>query len=54
MENIINQVNLSELEVEKRKKKEKVLKILKNILVYSFLTVVAFMSILPFYWMIIT
>lgn len=54
MENLINQNKPSDLEVEQRLRKEKIMKILKGILVYGFLTIVAVMSILPFYWMIIT
>jgi multiple sugar transport system permease protein len=54
MENLINQNKPSDLEVEQRLRKEKIMKILKGILVYGFLTIVAIMSILPFYWMIIT
>ena len=54
MENLINQNKPSDLEVEQRLRKEKIMKILKSILVYGFLTIVAIMSILPFYWMIIT
>ena len=44
----------SELDIAKEQKRQKVWKIIKNILVYLFLTIVAVMSFLPFYWMIIS
>ena len=42
------------LDVEKELKKEKVLKIVKNVLVYLFLTFMAIFSLFPFVWMILT
>ncbi|MCR5231613.1 MAG: carbohydrate ABC transporter permease [Acholeplasmatales bacterium] len=43
-----------ELDVNKERKRQKTLKIVKNILVYSFLTICALLAFLPFYWMIIS
>ena len=40
--------------LEKEKKKEKVLKIIKGVLLYTFLTLCAIMAFLPFYWMIMS
>lgn len=42
------------LNVEREKKKQKAKKIIKNVLTYTFLTVFAFLSFMPFYWMIIS
>lgn len=44
----------SELDIKKEQKKQKILKIVKNVLVYLFLTIVAVLAFLPFYWMIIS
>lgn len=44
----------SELDLEKERKKQKIFKIIKNTLIYTFLTLVALLSFLPFYWMIIS
>lgn len=41
-------------DVEKERKKQKIAKIVKNVLVYTFLTVCAILAIFPFYWMIIS
>ena len=42
------------VDIEKERKKQKVLHIFKNIFVYLFLTVCAVLAFLPFYWMIIS
>ena len=42
------------LDVEKERKKQKVFTIIKNILVYAFLTICAGLAFLPFYWMVIS
>ena len=42
------------LDIEKEKKKAKTMNIVKNVLVYLFLTVFALFAILPFFWMIIS
>ena len=44
----------SELDLERERKRQKLFKILKSVLVYTFLGVVAIMSFLPFYWMIMS
>ena len=41
-------------DIEKEKKKAQALKVVKYIVVFAFLTIIAISSILPFYWMIIT
>ncbi len=41
-------------DIEKEKKKDQVLKVIKYIFIFLFLTLIALSSILPFYWMIIT
>lgn len=48
--------NLPEVtfDVEKERKKQRISNIVKNILVYTFLTVCAILAIFPFYWMIIS
>ena len=55
MENnlVLEQPN-NEMNIEKEKKKQKISKIVKNSLTYAFLTLFAFVSFLPFYWMIIS
>ena len=53
MENISEAKNVT-LNSEKNIKKDKVKKIVRNILIYSFLVIIAVLSFLPFYWMIIT
>ena len=55
-ENILKQ-NLQsapKVDIEKERKKQKVFKIIKNILVYTFLTICAALAFLPFYWMVIS
>ena len=42
------------IDIEKEKRKAKVLKIVKYVVIYTFLTAVAVFSVMPFYWMIIT
>jgi len=42
------------MDVDKINKREKTWKIIRNVFVYLFLTVVAVFSFFPFYWMIIT
>ena len=44
----------SELNVEKEKKKQKAKQIAKGTFTYTLLTVFAFLSFFPFYWMIIS
>lgn len=46
--------NIKDFNVEKETKKQKVGNIVKNIFVYTFLTICALLSFLPFYWMIIS
>ena len=41
-------------DAEKEQKREKIKHIIKNILVYLFLTVCAVLAFLPFYWMLIS
>lgn len=43
-----------ELDVNKERKRQRTFKIIKNILVYLFLTLCAFLAFLPFYWMLIS
>ena len=52
--NLMTTPSNEELELIKRRKKEKTLDIIKKVVVYAFLTLVAIMSFLPFYWMIIS
>lgn len=44
----------TDFNVEKERKKQKVGNILKNIFVYTFLTLCAVLAFLPFYWMVIS
>lgn len=46
--------NVKDFNVEKETKKQKIGNIIKNIFVYTFLTICALLSFLPFYWMIIS
>lgn len=41
-------------DVERERKRQKIATIVKNVLVYTFLTVCAVLAILPFYWMIMS
>ncbi|MGM9968803.1 MAG: carbohydrate ABC transporter permease [Anaeroplasma sp.] len=50
----VNQTSTMDEQRKKREQRQKVLKIVYKVFIYAFLTFVAFMSILPFYWMIIT
>lgn len=43
-----------DFDVEKEKKKQKIGKIIQNILLYGFLTIAAVLAFLPFYWMVIS
>lgn len=43
-----------DVDVEKERKKQKVMDVLKYVLVYTFLTICAVLAFLPFYWMIIS
>jgi len=47
-------VNNVEFDVEKEKRRQKILLIVKNVFVYIFLTICAVLAFLPFYWMIIS
>lgn len=42
------------LDIEKERKKQKIFLIIKNVLVYTFLTLCAALAFLPFYWMVIS
>ena len=42
------------LDIEKEKKKARTMNIVRNVLVYIFLTIIAVFSILPFFWMVIS
>lgn len=56
-ENLQNTPKQSEslnLNIEKQLKIQKTAKIIKNVIAYAFLTIIAVFSILPFYWMIIS
>lgn len=53
-DNMLNTTQGLEIDVAKEKKKEQTLKIIKNVLVYVFLTIMAFFSLFPFLWMILT
>lgn len=44
----------SKLDLKKEKRTQIIFKILKYVLIYGFLTIVAVLSFLPFYWMIIS
>ena len=44
----------SELDVQKELKKQKTMRIVKNVFVYFFLTLCAILAFLPFYWMVIS
>lgn len=54
MENLNNNTPTLLMDVAKEKQKDKAWKIVKSILVYTFLTICAALAFLPFYWMIIT
>lgn len=43
-----------DVDIEKERKKQKIMRIVKNVLVYAFLTMCAIFAFLPFYWMIIS
>ncbi|MDE7296317.1 MAG: hypothetical protein K2N84_03535, partial [Clostridia bacterium] len=43
-----------DVDIDKEQKKQKVMHIVKNVLVYGFLTIAAVLAFLPFYWMIIS
>lgn len=45
---------MTDFDVERAKKRQKISLIVKNVLVYFFLTIAAVLAFLPFYWMIIT
>ncbi len=45
---------MTQFDVEKEKKRQKISKIVKNTFVYIFLTLCAVLAFLPFYWMIIS
>ena len=44
----------SDLNVEKELKRQRVARVIRNIISYAFLTICAFFAFLPFYWMIIS
>lgn len=46
--------NVTDFNVEKERRKQKVGNVLKNVLVYTVLTVCAVLAFLPFYWMVIS
>ncbi len=52
--NLTNELPETNFNVEKERKKQKIGKIVKNVFVYTFLTICAFLAFLPFYWMIIS
>ena len=57
MEENILKANLKsapKIDIEKERKKQKTFAIIKNILVYTFLTICAALAFLPFYWMVIS
>ena len=55
MENVKNTAIEAPIsDIEKEKKNDKRNKIIKNVLVYTFLTLAALLAFLPFYWMIIS
>lgn len=43
-----------DIDIEKERKKQKIMRVVKYVLVYTFLTVCAVLAFLPFYWMIIS
>lgn len=43
-----------DVDIEKEQKKQKVMHVTKNVLVYAFLTIAALLAFLPFYWMIVS
>ncbi len=43
-----------DVDIDKEQKKQKVMHIVKNVLVYAFLTIAALLAFLPFYWMIVS
>lgn len=45
---------ITEFDVEKERKRQKVSRIVRNVFVYLFLTICAVFAFLPFYWMIIS
>ena len=49
-----NEITRLGFNIEKEKRKQRTKKIVKNVFVYIFLTIMAIISFLPFYWMIIT
>lgn len=49
-----NEITRLGFSIEKEKRKQRTKKIVKNVFVYIFLTIMAIISFLPFYWMIIT
>lgn len=46
--------NVTDFNVEKERRKQKVGNVLKNVLVYTVLTICAVLAFLPFYWMVIS
>ena len=46
--------NVTDFNVEKERRKQKVSNVLKNVLVYTVLTLCAGLAFLPFYWMVIS
>ncbi len=51
---LTNVVPKTEFNVEKERQKQLLGKVFKNIFVYIFLTICAFLAFLPFYWMVIS
>ena len=49
-----NAIGQPVMDIEKEKKNDKIGKIVKNVIVYFFLTIAALLAFLPFYWMIIS
>ena len=48
------QIDQISFNVEQEQKKQKVQNIVKNVLVYTFLTICAALAFLPFFWMFVT
>ncbi len=51
---LFDRSDVKDFNVEVQRKKQKVANIIKNIIVYTFLTICALLAFLPFYWMIIS
>ena len=54
LNNIKKSTDNLNLDVEKELKRDLALKITKNVVIYVFLTIMAFFSLFPFIWMITT